>query len=190
MHVKVKDKAGRSRRAVGSRRAALVVCCVFGWTLSLGGVAQASFTKARHLCSSGSSATGNSPRGWVWRWISSAVTSTSPTSQTTGSRSSNRLGTYLSQFAAPGAAGAAVDPECGGDIYVTDLIGNVVNQYSASGSLPATFGSSGSGNGQFNEPVAVAVDPTSGDLYVAEAGNHRVQKLSCSGAYSCRSLPT
>ena len=182
MHVRSRTKPAGRGALLGAARAALVVCCVFGWTLSLGGVAQASFTQVGTFGSSGSSdGQFSTPWGVAVDQLSGDVY--------VADLANNRVeefessGTYLSQFAAPGAAGVAVDPECGGDIYVTDLIGNVVNQYSASGSLLATFGSSGSGNGQFNEPVAVAVDPTSGDLYVAEAGNHRVQKLSCSGAY-------
>jgi DNA-binding beta-propeller fold protein YncE len=39
------------------------------------------------------------------------------------------------------------------------------------------FGSGGSGKGQFNNPVGVAVDPSNGDVYVADLGNDRVEKF-------------
>ncbi len=39
------------------------------------------------------------------------------------------------------------------------------------------WGGPGSGNGQFNGPVGVAVDGT-GAVYVADAGNHRIQKFT------------
>ncbi len=40
------------------------------------------------------------------------------------------------------------------------------------------FGSFGSGEGQFNSPTGLAIDPSNGRLYVADTGNHRVQILS------------
>jgi DNA-binding beta-propeller fold protein YncE len=45
------------------------------------------------------------------------------------------------------------------------------------------FGSAGSGAGQFQTPVGVAVDQTNGDVYVADSGNVRVQKFSATGAF-------
>jgi YD repeat-containing protein len=44
------------------------------------------------------------------------------------------------------------------------------------------FGSSGSGNGQFNHPGGVAVDG-SGNVWVADGGNNRIQKFSSSGVF-------
>lgn len=43
-------------------------------------------------------------------------------------------------------------------------------------------GSVGSGNGQFSDPYAVAVDSL-GNLYVADRLNHRIQKLTNSGTF-------
>jgi hypothetical protein len=44
------------------------------------------------------------------------------------------------------------------------------------------WGSYGAGNGQFNNPVGVAVD-SSGNVYVADYGNHRIQKFNQNGNY-------
>ena len=45
------------------------------------------------------------------------------------------------------------------------------------------YGSSGSGDGQLNIPKDVAVDASSGAIYVADYGNHRVVELSSSGDF-------
>jgi DNA-binding beta-propeller fold protein YncE len=47
----------------------------------------------------------------------------------------------------------------------------------------ATFGSAGSGAGQLSEPDGVAVDQTTGDVYVADTGNHRVDKFDAQGNF-------
>jgi parallel beta-helix repeat protein len=44
------------------------------------------------------------------------------------------------------------------------------------------FGSLGSGNGDFSIPAGIAFD-NSGDLYVVDQGNSRIQKLTSSGVY-------
>jgi sugar lactone lactonase YvrE len=47
-----------------------------------------------------------------------------------------------------------------------------------------TIGAPGSGDGQLDEPEDVAVDDTTGDIYVADTGNHRVVKLDASGEFA------
>ncbi len=46
-----------------------------------------------------------------------------------------------------------------------------------------SFGSQGAGDGQFEEPSGVAVNEASGDVYVIDAHNDRVEYLSSAGAY-------
>lgn len=46
-----------------------------------------------------------------------------------------------------------------------------------------SFGSSGSGSGQFSGPSAVAVDQTSHDVYVTDPGNFRVEKFDSAGNF-------
>jgi DNA-binding beta-propeller fold protein YncE len=50
------------------------------------------------------------------------------------------------------------------------------------------FGEGGSGAGQFSTPTAVAVNETSGDAYVLDSGNGRIERFSCT-ASSCTFLP-
>src|SRR4051794_37946821 len=44
------------------------------------------------------------------------------------------------------------------------------------------WGSQGSGNAQFTSPSGIAVDST-GNVYVADTGNHRVQKFDSNGNF-------
>ena len=50
-------------------------------------------------------------------------------------------------------------------------------------SLDSTFGSSGSGDGEFSSPAGAAVDQSNGDVYVVDAGNFRVEKFDSSGSF-------
>ncbi len=45
------------------------------------------------------------------------------------------------------------------------------------------FGGFGAGNGQFYAPTGIAISPTTGDIYVADTGNNRVQIFNSSGMY-------
>ncbi len=58
------------------------------------------------------------------------------------------------------------------------MIGTSVGGYH----LVTTWGSYGTGNGQFNRPYDVAVD-ASGNVYVADWGNYRIQKFTSTGAF-------
>jgi sugar lactone lactonase YvrE len=49
--------------------------------------------------------------------------------------------------------------------------------------LSFSFGSAGTGNGQFANNTHVAIDQTSGDVYVADTGNGRVQKFDAAGNF-------
>ena len=66
-----------------------------------------------------------------------------------------------------------------GDIYVRS--GYRIYVFDQTGQLKNTIGSSGSGDGQFSSPWGISIK---GDmLYVADSGNHRVQKLTSSGKF-------
>jgi DNA-binding beta-propeller fold protein YncE len=78
-----------------------------------------------------------------------------------------------------------------GNLYVVETGANRVRKFAPSPTfhqsfvLPAVlaqWGSQGSGDGQFNTPWGIAVD-ASGNVYVADHSNHRVQKFSSSGVF-------
>ena len=76
--------------------------------------------------------------------------------------------------------GVAIDKQ--GEVVVTERGANCVSVFSASGKKLRSFGSHGSGQGQFLGPVGVAVDGE-GNIFVAESGNHRIQKFTSKGQF-------
>lgn len=76
-------------------------------------------------------------------------------------------------------------------LYITDFMNSRVQQFflytNASGVISAThianFGSYGRDPGQFSYPQGIAVDEESGDVYVSDMGNRRVQVFSTDGEF-------
>lgn len=86
------------------------------------------------------------------------------------------------QFQAP--AGIAVSPSgaTAGNIWVADSENDRVQRFSESGSFLGAFGSSGTGNGQFDTPADAATDGST--VWVTDEMNNRVQSFAAStGAY-------
>ena len=71
----------------------------------------------------------------------------------------------------------------GGEIYVSDGYGNsCVHRFTPNGEYIASFGSPGSGPGQFRVPHGVRV-AQDGRVYVCDRENNRVQVFDKNGAY-------
>lgn len=105
----------------------------------------------------------------------------------------NSTGTFIFKFGGSGSsnpgefvapAGVAVDSA--GNIYVTesfsDRTNDFVQKFNSSGTLLTSWGSQGAGNSQFFGAAGVAVD-ASGNVYVADPGNHRIQKFTSAGGF-------
>jgi tripartite motif-containing protein 71 len=81
-------------------------------------------------------------------------------------------------FYSPLGVGVAPD----GSIYVADTNFHRIQRFNASGQNLNTWGSRGSGNGQFSFPGGIAIG-SDGSVYVADTGNHRIQKFTAAGQY-------
>src|SRR5262245_48362422 len=82
------------------------------------------------------------------------------------------VGTYPS--------GIAVDDA--GLVFACHFYNGQVMVLSPSGMLLRTFGSSGTGDGQFINPESIAFDPE-GNIYVTDYGLRRVQKFTHDGTW-------
>jgi tripartite motif-containing protein 71 len=81
-----------------------------------------------------------------------------------------------------------------GRIYVADTGNHRVEYFTSAGAYEGQFGSSaysastgvitaGSGDGEMSSPSGVAVNQTTGDVYVLDTGNDRVQQFTATGTY-------
>ena len=73
----------------------------------------------------------------------------------------------------------------GTHVWAADQTSHAIQKRLCStGALVSTFGSAGSGDGQFNYPTGIALDGTY--LYVADESNTRVQKFTTAGAFATK----
>lgn len=91
-------------------------------------------------------------------------------------------GVPVAQWQSLNGHGIEVD-SAGGLLYVAVPTQNVVRQYAFNGALIAEWGGNVTPEGSFAKPQDVAVHPVSGNVYVLDADNGRVQILNSSGDY-------
>ena len=79
-----------------------------------------------------------------------------------------------------GPWGVAINQQ--GQVVVVEFGRNCVSIFSSTGEKILSFGSGGSGHGQFNRPYGVAIDDD-GNILVVDGGNNRIQKFSSDGRF-------
>ena len=92
-------------------------------------------------------------------------------------------GTFIAEWT-PGLYGPrriAIGPD--GSVYVVDSGRNRIVKFSPDGQVLTTWGSEGSGDGQFKGFSSVAVDPTTNKVYVADSLNKRIQVFDSDGKF-------
>ena len=67
-------------------------------------------------------------------------------------------------------------------MYVADTSNNRIQVFSIAGTFVRQWGTTGTGNGQFNDPWGIALD-SSRNVYVSDRINNRVQKFDQLGTY-------
>lgn len=70
-----------------------------------------------------------------------------------------------------------------GKIYLTDKLSNKVQVFDDVGNYVSSFGSSGSGDGQFTNPTGIAIDTVNDKIYVADDTLRNVQVFDLNGTY-------
>jgi len=95
-------------------------------------------------------------------------------------------GTFIAELKGPepgfyGPRRIAIGPD--NSIYVVDQGHNRIAKLSAEGQVLTVWGSAGKGDGQFNDPTSVAVDPSTNKVYVADPMNKRIQVFDENGKF-------
>ena len=95
-------------------------------------------------------------------------------------------GTFMAEWKGPepgfyGPRRIAIGPD--DSIYVVDQGHNRIAKFSPDGHVLASWGTAGNGDGQFNDPTSVTVDPATNKVYVADPRNKRIQVFDSAGKF-------
>ena len=70
-----------------------------------------------------------------------------------------------------------------GQIYVADTGNDKIKVFSTGGAFQGSFGESGPGPGQFNEPNGIAIRPQNSNVYVTDGQNHNISIFGPNGNF-------
>ena len=91
-------------------------------------------------------------------------------------------GYFITQWPLIGGLGIAVDATDHA-VYVVSPLQHMLFKFDANGQVIWTRGTFGTGQGQFNTPRDVAVNPVNREVFVLDTNNKRVQRLSSDGTF-------
>jgi RHS repeat-associated protein len=69
------------------------------------------------------------------------------------------------------------------DLWVADSSLDRLQKFNEKGEYQSQFGSEGTGDGQFKFPFGVAISKTTGNIYVSDRENYRIQEFSSTGTF-------
>jgi outer membrane autotransporter protein len=98
-------------------------------------------------------------------------------------------GVFLSTFSIPQPVGVVINNSPAGPfsgrLYGVEPFANKVGMFNSTAPFASqgTFGSLGNGPGQFNKPFGISLAPSSGNVYVADTNNNRVQIFTPAGNF-------
>ncbi len=107
----------------------------------------------------------------------------------------NNAGVYLRKWGSLGSGDGQFSSNSGcedialdadGNVWVTDRNNHRMQKFTNTGTYRMSLGitgSSGSADGQFSYPEGIAIHPVSGDIYVVDRNNHRIQRFNSSGVF-------
>jgi DNA-binding beta-propeller fold protein YncE len=95
-------------------------------------------------------------------------------------------GTFIAEWKGPdlgfyGPRRIAIGPD--DSVYVVDQGHTRIVKFNPDGRVLAVWGTKGNGDGQFDDPTSVAVDPTTNKVYVADPMNKRIQVFDSDGKF-------
>jgi DNA-binding beta-propeller fold protein YncE len=95
-------------------------------------------------------------------------------------------GTSIAEWKGPdagfyGPRRIAIGPD--ESIYVVDQGRTRIVKFNPDGKVLTAWGTKGNGDGQFDDPTSVAVDPTTDKVYVADPHNKRIQVFDANGKF-------
>jgi DNA-binding beta-propeller fold protein YncE len=95
-------------------------------------------------------------------------------------------GTFLAEWKGPepglyGPRRIAIGPD--NSLYVVDQGHARIVRLSTDAQALGAWGTKGTGDGQFDDPTSVAVDPTTSKVYVADPRNSRIQVFDSNGKF-------
>jgi sugar lactone lactonase YvrE len=95
-------------------------------------------------------------------------------------------GSFLAEWKGPGAGfygprKIALGPD--NSLYVVDQGRTRIVKFDYNGQVLTTWGSKGNGEGQFDDPTSVAIDPARDKVYVADPRNRRIQVFDSAGKF-------
>ena len=103
-------------------------------------------------------------------------------------------GNYVTKFGTEGTGDGefsysyGIATDLSGNVYVSDTTNNRIQKFDNDGNFITKWGAndgdgtSGAGDSEFNNPRGITTD-SSGNVYVADMGNGRIQKFDSSGTY-------